>query len=76
MHGIERISNLQESFPLSTRISRIVVRYWDERTLRFEPEAGREFFSEDDALELAKVFDKASSAAEWAEAGDIAGAGG
>lgn len=48
-------------------IVRIVVRYSDGRTLNFVPDAQREVFSEDDILELKKVFDKASAVAEWAE---------
>jgi hypothetical protein len=40
------------------------------------PEAGREKFSEDDMLELAKVLARASSTSEWAEAGEVSGPGG
>ena len=76
MHGIERTRKLQEELPQSTRVSRIVFRYTDGRTLTFIPEAGRESFSEDDMIELVKVLEKASSTAEWAEAGQISGPGG
>ena len=76
MHGIERIRNLQEELPRSTTVSRIVFRYTDGRTLTFIPEAGRESFSEDDMIGLVKVLEKASSTAEWAEAGQISGPGG
>jgi hypothetical protein len=48
-------------------ITRIVVRYSDGRVLNFVPDARREAFSEDDMLELKKVLDRASTAAEWAE---------
>jgi hypothetical protein len=48
-------------------ITQILVRYSDGRVLNFVPDASREAFSEDDILELKKVLDRASSAAEWAE---------
>jgi hypothetical protein len=48
-------------------IVRIVVRYSDGRTVNFVPDAQREVFSEDDILELKKVFSTASAVAEWAE---------
>ena len=48
-------------------ITRVVVRYSDGRVLNIVPDARREAFSEDDMLELKKVLDRASSAAEWAE---------
>ena len=35
--------------------------------MNFVPDAGRDKFSEDDILELKKVFDRISSTAEWAE---------
>ncbi len=74
MHGIIRERNYHGGSGTSdVDIARIVVRYSDGRRLTFVPEAGRENFSEDDMLELAKVFIRASSAAEWAEAGDAAG---
>ncbi len=81
MHGIEKKRKLQggangiESSSRSMRINRLVVRYQDDRTLYFEPEAGRAFFSEDDMLELAKVLPKASSTVEWAEVGNGSSAG-
>jgi hypothetical protein len=74
MHGIIRQRNYHEGSGMShIDIDRVVVRYSDGRTLTFVPEAGRENFSEDDMLELAKVLTRASSATEWAEVG---GAGG
>jgi len=74
MHGITRTRTAGEEIePSYTNVSRVVVRYADGRTVSFVPEAGREDFSEDDMLELAKVFARASSTAEWSEAGDIAG---
>lgn len=81
MHGIEKKRKLQggangvESSPRSMRINRIVVRYQDDRTLYFEPEAGRAFFSEDGMLELAKVLHKPSSTVEWVEVGNGSSAG-
>ena len=47
-------------------ITKVVVRYSDGRVLNVVPDARREAFSEDDMLELKKVLDRASSAAEWA----------
>lgn len=67
MHGIERTRNTQGSPESGRGVVRIVVRYSDGRILHFVPDAQREVFSEDDILELKKVFDKASSVAEWAE---------
>jgi hypothetical protein len=48
-------------------VTRIVVSYSDGGVMTFVPDAGREAFSEDDILELKKVFDRISSTAEWAE---------
>ena len=67
MHGIERTRNTQGSSESGGGVVRIVVRYSDGRTLNFVPDAQREVFSEDDILELKKVFDNASAVAEWAE---------
>ena len=61
--------------PRSSRISRIVFRYSDGRTLTFIPEAGREDFREDDMHELVKVLEKPSSIAEWSEISNISGPG-
>ena len=79
MHGIVRAKNFEQNSSGGTsqvHVERVVVRYSDGRTLTFLPEAGREKFSEDDMLELAKVLARAASTAEWAEAGDISGSGG
>ena len=78
MHGIVRVKNIEQNSDETSQVhvERVVVRYSDGRTLTFLPEAGREKFSEDDILELAKVLARASSTAEWAEAGDISGPGG
>ena len=77
MHGIIRQKNRQEESGTShVDINRVVVRYADGRTMTFIPEAGRENFSEDDMHEFVKVLKRASSAAEWAELGNLAGAGG
>ena len=48
-------------------IRRIVVRYSDGRVLNFDPDAGRETYSEDDILEFKEILDRASAKAEWAE---------
>ncbi|MCA1716633.1 MAG: hypothetical protein LC781_07145 [Actinobacteria bacterium] len=78
MHGIVRAKNFEENSGETSQIhvERVEVRYSDGRTLTFLPEAGREKFSEDDMLELAKVLARAASTAEWAEASDISGPGG
>ena len=56
MHGIERTRKLQEELPQSMRVTRVVFRYTDGRTLTFIPEAGREAFIEDDMIELSLDF--------------------
>lgn len=78
MHGIVRVKNFEQNSGEGgqVHVERVVVRYFDGRTLTFLPEAGREKFSEDDMLEVAKVLARASSTSEWAEAGDISGPGG
>ena len=48
-------------------ITRVVVRYADGRVLNFVADARRPAYSEDGMLELKKVIDRASSAAEWAD---------
>jgi hypothetical protein len=74
MHGITRTRSVERgSEPRYTKVRRIVVRYVNGRTVAFVPESGREDFSEDDMLELAKVFTRASSAVEWAKFGDTTG---
>lgn len=75
MHGIIREQNFEQNSSQTSfiDIKQVVVRYSDGRTLTFVPEAGRENFSEDDMLELVKVLTRASSTAEWAEAGNISG---
>lgn len=78
MHGIIRVKNFEQDSGETSQVyvDRVVVRYSDGRTLTFVPEAGRKTFSEDDMLELAKVLARASSTAEWAEAGNMSGPGG
>jgi hypothetical protein len=49
------------------RIRRISVRYEDGRALTFIPEAGEEFFSQDDAHRLVGVLRKSSAALEWGQ---------
>lgn len=53
--------------PSDDGVARVLVRYADGRVMEFVPDARRAHFSEDDILELKKVFDRASSASEWAE---------
>ena len=67
MHGIQRTREMHDPSGAQGGITRIVVRYSDGRVLNFVPDARREAFSEDDMLELKKVLDRASTAAEWAE---------
>lgn len=67
MHGIERARDVRGVQMMGGAVRRIQVRYHDGRTVTFVPDMEREFFSEDDLLELKKVLDRASSAAEWAE---------
>jgi len=74
MHGIVRKRTAgEEDEPSYMNVYRVVVRYGDGRTVTFVPEAGREDFSEDDMYELAKIFARASSIAEWSELDDLAG---
>lgn len=77
MHGITRTRKLPgQASDRDEGIGRITVRYTDGRVINFIPEAAREVFDEDDMLEVKKIFTQASSTSEWAEVGDIAGAGG
>lgn len=78
MHGIIRQQNFEQNSGETSYIDidRVIVRYTDGRTLNFVPEAGRANYSEDDMHELVKVLQRASSIAEWAEAGEISGPGG
>ena len=66
MHGIQRSSEMKNPAGAQGGITKVMVRYSDGRLLTFVPDARREAFSEDDMLELKKVLDRASSAAEWA----------
>ena len=67
MHGIERARKAHGSVEAGIGVTRIVIRYSDGREMNFVADAGREAFSEDDILDLKKVFERMSSAAEWAE---------
>ena len=69
MHSIQRTREMKDPSGAQGGITRVIVRYSDGRALNFLPDARREAFSEDDMLELKKVLDRASSAAEWAEIG-------
>ncbi len=73
MHGIERTRKMERTSDENNRVRQIVFRYSDGRTLTFVPESGREFFSEDDMLELKRIVSRASATAEWAEAAGRAG---
>lgn len=70
MHGIERSRRMEGPPPSDAGLERIVVRYGDGRVYTFIPEGGRQQFSEDDAMHMAEVLDKASSRAEWADLSD------
>lgn len=65
MHGIQRDGGANHPPEVRGGITKVMVRYSDGRVLNFVPDARRETFSEDDMLELKKVLDRASSAAEW-----------
>ncbi len=65
MHGIQRTRKARGPAELGVGVTRIVVRYSDGRVMNFVPDAGRRAFSEDDMLELKKILDQTSSAAEW-----------
>jgi hypothetical protein len=67
VHGIERTRKMQGPVEREGGIRRIVVRYSDGRVLNFDPDAGRETFSEDDILEFKEILDQASAKAEWVE---------
>ena len=67
MHGIQREKRRNGPATEDAGVTKIVVRYSDGRVMNFVPDAGRETFSEDDVLELQKMVDQASSAAEWAD---------
>lgn len=73
MHGIERTRKMESTSDVNSRVRQVVFRYSDGRTLTFVPESGREFFSEDDMLELKRIVSRASATAEWAEAAGRAG---
>jgi hypothetical protein len=67
VRSIERIREMKAPPGGQGDITKIVVRYADDSVLYFVPDASREAFSEDDVLELKKLLDSASSAAEWAD---------
>lgn len=67
MHGITRTRNLKnEDSEAIADIYRITIRYRDGREIRFVPDAGREYFSEDDVLQLVEIVMKAAATSEWA----------
>ncbi len=66
MHGIVLAKGSEEdSEARYAHIPRIVVRYADGRDVVFVPEAGRQFFDEDDALKLVEILEKASQIIEF-----------
>ena len=68
MQGIIREKKRPEAnAPSAAGVSRIVVRYTDGRVVNFVPDVRRKAFSEDDILELKKILDRASAAAEWSD---------
>jgi hypothetical protein len=67
LHGLERTRKAHGPMEAGIGVTRIVIRYSDGRVMNFVADAGREAFSEDDILELKKVIERMSSAAEWAE---------
>lgn len=75
MHGLERNHGSRNAGEHDSSVRKIVVRYSDGRVVNFVADAGREFFSEDDILELKKVFSRAA-AAEWSEVTARANIGG
>lgn len=48
-------------------VERVIIRYADGRSLTVVPDARRKRFSGDDAKELRKILDKASTELEWAD---------
>jgi hypothetical protein len=67
VHGIQRTRRAHGPAEQGVGVTRIVVRYSDGRVVNFVPDAGRRAYSEDDMLELKKLLDRTSSAAEWAD---------
>jgi hypothetical protein len=67
VHGIQRTRRAHGPAEQGVGVTRIVVRYSDGRVMNFVPDAGRRAYSEDDMLELKKLLDRTSSAAEWAD---------
>ncbi len=67
MHGILRKQEIKGAPGARGGVRRIVIRYADGRTVNVVPDAKRKTFSEDDAKELRKIFDKASATIEWAD---------
>jgi hypothetical protein len=51
--------------PSQVLIRRICVRYEDDRKVCFVPEAGEEFFSQDDAHRVVGMLHKGSETLEW-----------
>ena len=67
MHGIVLTTGTasEASDEKYARMPQITVRYSDGQALVFVPDARRRFFSEDDALKLAEILEKASEIVEW-----------
>jgi hypothetical protein len=67
VHGIQREKRRNGPSEDGVGVTKIVLRYSDGRVINLVPDAGRATFSEDDVLELQKLVDQASSAAEWSD---------
>lgn len=72
MHGIERTRNLQGEDASIHNVRRIVVRYADGGAISYEPDHSDGSLSEDDTMEIAKTFGRASAVAEWMEVEELA----
>jgi hypothetical protein len=68
-HGVEvrrRTTNgLGDHWASEVLFRRICVRYEDDRKVCFVPEAGEEFFSQDDAHRVVGMLHKGSEVLEW-----------
>ncbi len=71
MHGIEvrrrQTDGLGDSKASEVWIRRVSVRYEDGRVTTFVPEAGEEYFSQDDAGRLVGILRKSSAGLEWGQ---------
>ena len=70
MHGIERVRHLEgkrdrDRDSVDRGVRRVVIRYTDGTSLAIEPEHAVGLLSEDDAIEVADLFDKGSASLEF-----------